>query len=673
MDAATAESKIEQLREAIRQHDYQYHVLDAPTVSDAEYDALVHELQTLEEEFPQFKREDSPTQRVGASPSEAFAPAPHRLPMLSLANAFEPAEIERFDERVRGWLDAPKVTYSVEPKFDGLSVELVYEAGSLILGATRGDSQVGENITANVRTIRSVPIKLFQPPGQSLPQRLEVRGEVYIDIEDFQALNRQRLTQQQPSFANPRNAAAGSLRQLDPNVTAARPLKFTAYDVTQPEALGVATQEALLDTLRAFGFPVSQLFARCVSLEDVFAFYRDLEARRNRLPYEIDGVVVKLNDFALRRQLGATSKSPRWAIAYKFAAHQTTTRIRDITVQVGRTGALTPVAELEPASLAGVTVKRATLHNQDEIEKKDIRINDVVWIQRAGDVIPEVVAVVKARRQGDEKPFVFPSHCPVCQSRVVREEGEVAWRCPNASCPAQVKERIRHFASRNAMDIEGLGKKWVERLVDEGLVASVADLYRLTADQLVPLERLAEKSVDNLLRAIESSKTRSLERLLFGLGIRHVGQNLAQLLARQFGSLEALSQAQEAALAEVDGVGPKVAQSVYQFFGDTHNQALLAALKAAGLNPTSTPPAPASRVLEGQRFVFTGTLRHTTRSQAQSMVKRLGGIPCSSVSKKTHFVVAGDSPGGKAAKARKLGVPVLSEEEFQEMIKAKGA
>jgi len=668
LDEKAAATEVARLRQEIRDYDYQYFVLDNPLISDVQYDRLKRQLEELEEKFPNLQSSDSPTQRVGGQPSEAFESAEHRAPMLSLSNAFDEEEVADFDDRLQRLLETEQVAYSIEPKFDGLSIELVYEQGSLTQGITRGDGQVGEDVTTNIRTIENVPLTLRVPDGKTAPERLEVRGEVYIDLKDFDQLNEKRAEAEEPTFANPRNAAAGSLRQLDPRITAERPLKFTGYDVPNPELLGAKSQTELMEVLREWGLPVNLSYQKCETLKDAFSFYNDLNDQRESLPYELDGVVIKVNQFLLRQQVGTTSRSPRWAIAYKFPAHQATTTVNDITVQVGRTGVLTPVAELEPVSLSGVTVKRATLHNQDEIDAKGVRIGDTVWVQRAGDVIPEVVQVIIEKRTGEEKPYQLPTHCPVCDSIAVREEGEVALRCPNASCPAQIKERIRHFASRDAMDIEGLGKKWVERLVDENLVQSVADLYQLNNDTLVELERMAEKSVDNLLAAIETTKSRSLDRLIFGLGIRHVGQNLAEILAKYFENLSKLSQTDVDTLAAIDGIGPKVAQSIVDFLQDEHNQALIKALQDAGLDPQNEVTFSADHPLEGKKFVFTGTLTQMGRSEAQKLVKSLGASVSSSVSKKTDYVVIGESPGSKVEKAEELGVTVLEESAFHEMI-----
>jgi len=672
-DSKTVKRNIERLRQEIRQHDHQYHVLGDPLISDAQYDQLVRRLRELEAQYPQFQSPDSPTQRVGGQPLAQFETAPHRTPMLSLANAFSEEEVRDFDERVRRVLDVETVTYCVEPKFDGLSLEIIYQDGRLIQGITRGDGSLGEDVTPNVRTIRNLPLVLLAPPARKSPTRLEIRGEVYMDSADFKALNERRLQEGEPTFANPRNAAAGSLRQLDSKITASRPLKFTAYDAADPSQLGAATQAQLLQALKDCGLPVDPNHRASHTVDEIFDFFRGLQAGRHAVAYEMDGVVVKVNEFALRRQLGTTSHAPRWALAYKFPAEQATTVVRDIVVQVGRTGVLTPVAVLDPVNLAGVTVGRATLHNQDEIDKKDVRIGDTVWVQRAGDVIPEVVQVVKAKRTCAQIPFRLPTHCPVCGSAVVREEGEVAVRCPNAACPAQLKERIRHFASKDAMDIEGLGRKWVDRLVEEGLLKSIPGLYHLKADPLIQLERMGETSVANLLAAIEASKGRSLDRLIHALGIRHVGQTLAQVLAQHFENLAALGLAGEQSLTAIPDIGPRVARSIMAFFAERHNQELLQQLKAAGVDPRSTPSAKTSQALAGKRFVFTGTLSRLSRGDAERLVKGFGGTVSSSVSKNTDYVVVGDHPGSKAAKADELGIPQLREAQFQGMMDDLGA
>lgn len=671
-DSKAIKRDIDLLRQEIRQHDHRYHVLADPLISDAQYDRLVRRLRELEEHYPQFQSPDSPTQRVGGPPLAEFKAAPHRIPMLSLANAFTQEEVHAFDERIRRLLDVERVAYCVEPKFDGLSLEIIYRNGRLVQGVTRGDGNLGEEVTPNVRTIRNLPLLLHARQGK-FPELLEIRGEVYMHTADFRALNERRLQEGEPTFANPRNAAAGSLRQLDSKVTASRPLRFTAYDAADPSLMGASTQAQLLQALKDCGLPVDPHHQLCHTVEQVSDFFRGLQAGRHALAYEMDGVVVKVNEFALRRQLGMTSHAPRWALAYKFPAQQATTVVRDIAVQVGRTGVLTPVAVLEPVNLAGVTVSRATLHNQDEIDKKDVRVGDTVWVQRAGDVIPEVVQVVMVKRTAAQKPYRLPTHCPVCGSAVVQEEGEAAVRCPNAACPAQLKERIRHFASKDAMDVEGLGRKWVDRLVDEGLLKSIPDLYRLKAEPLVQLERMGETSVGNLLSAIEAGKGRSLERLIYALGIRHVGQTLAQVLAQHFENLSALGLADEQSLTAIPDIGPRVARSITDFFSERHNQELLRQLKAAGVNPRSTPSAKVGSALVGKRFVFTGTLSQLSRSHAETLVKRLGGTISSSVSRSTDYVVVGDNPGSKAAKANELGVAQLSEAEFRRMVEDLGA
>ena len=659
-------TQLEQLREEIRRHDYHYYVLDAPLISDADYDRLLRRLQALEARYPQWASPDSPTQRVGAPPSAGFAQAAHGVPMLSLSNAFDEDEVRAFDARLRRLLERDAPVYAVEPKFDGLSLSLVYREGVFVRGATRGDGRLGEDVTANVRTVRNVPLKLRVLPGQTPPSRLEVRGELLMNVADFRALNREREREQLQPFANPRNAAAGSLRQLDPRASAGRPLAFTAYDVVEPQTFGLQTQTELLEALRAWGFPVSREGALCPTLEAVFSFYDALRDRRTRLRYEVDGVVIKLDELQLRQQLGSTSRSPRWAIAYKFPAHRATTRVQAINVQVGRTGVITPVAELEPLSVGGVIVRRATLHNQDEIDKKGVRVGDTVWVQRAGDVIPEVLGVERSRRTAASVPYTLPKRCPACNSPIVRLPGEAAHRCPNASCPAQVTQRIVHFASKKAMDIEGLGKRSVERLVSEDLLHSVADLYCLDTQRLLGLERQAEKSVENLLNAIEASKSRPLFRLIFALGIRHVGINLAEALSQHYDSLDALAQADEEALGAIEGIGPKVANSVVTFFEDPHNRALIAQLRRHGLVPQEH--APRSAPLSGKRFVFTGTLSRWSRAQAQEQVQRCGGSVSSSLSQKTDYLVVGANPGSKVGRARAWGVTVLDEAQLLSLL-----
>ncbi|HIE04307.1 MAG TPA: NAD-dependent DNA ligase LigA [Candidatus Latescibacteria bacterium] len=663
MTKEEARRRIEELRELIRYHNYRYYVLDSPEISDAEYDRLFRELQELEDEFPEFVTPDSPTQRVGAQPAEEFGTVPHTIPMLSLDNAMDEEEVREFDERVKRSLGTDEdVGYVAEPKLDGLGVELVYEKGRLVVGSTRGDGFVGEDVTRNLRTIRAVPLVLLGDP----PERLEVRGEVIMHIEDFRELNRRRAEEGKPLFANPRNAAAGSVRQLDPRITASRPLNIFFYGVGRVVGMEFSTHWEVLQALRSWGLRTNPLNRLCRNVDEVVDYYRELTEMREELPYEADGVVIKVNRLDLQRRLGEKSRSPRWAIAYKFPPRQATTVIKDILVQVGRTGVLTPVAIMEPVRVGGVEVKRATLHNQDEIDKKDIRIGDTVIVQRAGDVIPEVVAVVKEKRTGRERPFRMPERCPVCGARVVKLPGEAAHRCTNSTCPAQVKEMIRYFASKSAMDIEGLGVKLVAQLVDRGLVKDVGDLYFLTKEQLASLDRMAEKSAENLLEALERSKEREPARVLCALGIRHVGEHVARILMDHFGSIDKLAKASADELESVPGIGPEVAQSVVDFFSHEENRRVLEKLKRAGLKFEVDKEA--ARPLSGKKFVFTGTLSSMARSEAEELVRKLGGEASSSVSRRTDYVVVGENPGSKLDRARRLGVKTITEEEFLRMV-----
>ncbi len=658
------EERIRQLRDQIHYHNHRYYVLDDPEISDAEYDRLMRELLELEQQFPDLITEDSPTQRVGGAPLEAFAPAPHTLAMLSLDNALVEEEFLAFDQRTRRTLGREEpLDYVCEPKLDGLAVELVYIDGIFTLGSTRGDGYTGEEITRNLKTIKSIPLKLQNPP----PGRLEVRGEVILGVREFEQLNQERQAWGEPLFANPRNAAAGSLRQLDVQVTAARPLSIFCYAVGQADALPFTTHLEMLEKFRAMGLRVNPLIEAVHGAEAVIAYHRAMAERRARLPYEIDGIVVKVNPVAQQELLGAKSKSPRWAIAFKFPARQEVTQILDIQVQVGRTGALTPVAIMQPVQVGGVTVSRATLHNQDEIDRKEIRIGDWVVVQRAGDVIPEIVKVLDSRRTGAERPFTLPEHCPACGSQTVRPEGEAVQRCINLTCPAQIKERIYHFASKRAMDIDGLGEKLVDQLVESGLVRDVADLYALSPDQLAGLERMADKSAGNLAAAIAASRTRPLDRLLFALGIRHVGEHVARVLVEALLSIEALMSATPESLMQIHEVGPQVAESVSRFFATPENRMEIERLRQAGVEMRPLAAVKSSR-LAGKTVVLTGALAAFTREEAEQAVIAQGGRPASSVSKKTAFVVAGEAPGSKLDKARELGIPVLSEDEFKEMI-----
>lgn len=662
------EQRIKKLREDIHYHNYCYYVLDSPVISDAEYDRLMRELIELEDKYPHLITPDSPTQRVGAAPLEKFGTVRHALPMLSLENAFDEAEAREFEQRIKRFLRMDGlIDYVAEPKMDGLAIEIVYEDGLLSTASTRGDGVTGEDVTQNVRTIKSIPLRLQR--GESIPRRLDARGEVFLSLKAFKEINQQRIRDGEPPFANPRNAAAGSLRQLDPRVTARRPLDFFAYGVGVVEGRSFTSQWEILTVLPRLGIKVNPLIRRCKGIEGCIDYFQELEGRRRNLAYEIDGMVIKVDSFSLQDRLGVKTRSPRWAVAYKFPANQASTRILDIQVQVGRTGTLTPVAIMEPVNIGGAEVSRATLHNQDEIARKDIRIGDTVLIQRAGEVIPEVVKSIPEKRTGKEKKFVMPEICPVCGARVVQLPYEVAVRCPNTSCPAQVKESIAHFASKSGMDIEGLGEKIVAQLVDSGVIKDAADLYYLTREQILALERFAARSTENILVAIDKSKQTSLLRFLYALGIRYVGEKTAQILAEKFGSLAALATAAMEQLMEIDEIGPQVAASVTTFFAEKKNQDVIHRLLAAGVSPA--PPVPIGpRPLAGQSFVFTGGLESFSRDEAKNKVKELGGIVSSSASRKTNYVVAGKDPGSKLARARELGVTILTEEEFKRLIGA---
>jgi DNA ligase (NAD+) len=660
--------EIERLRREIEYHNYRYYVLDSPVISDAEYDRLFRRLQELEREHPEFFDPNSPTQRVGAPPAEKFEPVRHTVPMLSLSNAMSEAEFREFDERVRRTLGlSGPVDYVAEPKLDGLGVELVYERGELVVASTRGDGYVGENVTANVRTIRSVPLRLRTDSGAPpIPPRLEVRGEVIMPKSAFQKLNAERAKAGEPLFANPRNAAAGSLRQLDSRVTASRPLDMFCYAPGDPTGLPFTTHWDFLQGLKAWGFKTNPLNRRCRGADEVIAYHAEMEERRSRLDYDVDGVVAKVNRFDQQRQLGEVSRSPRWAIAFKFKAQQAVTRVLDIIPSVGRTGIITPVAQLEPVTVGGVTVSSASLHNMDEIERKDVRIGDWVIVERAGDVIPYISGVLVEKRTGKERRFRMPSRCPACGSPVVREEGEAFYRCVGLSCPAKLRESIRHFASKRAMNIDGLGEKLVSQLVEKGLVRNVADLYELTEEELASLERMGKKSAQNLLREIEQSKHTTLARLLHGLGIPHVGEHMAQVLAEHFGSLEKIENASEEELLAVPEVGPETAKEIHAFFRLKDNREVIRRLLAAGVRP-----APPRRVgkgpLSGKTFVITGTLSRP-REEFVERIQAAGGRVASSVSRNTDFVVVGTDPGSKLDRARELGIPVIDEAELEKML-----
>lgn len=663
------QARAQELRDQLHYHNYRYYVLDDPVISDQEFDRLLQELSKLEAAYPGLVTPDSPTQRVGAAPLDKFATAPHRVPMLSLENAFSDGEAREFEDRLKRFLRIMEETfdYVVEPKMDGVAVELVYEQGRLRVGSTRGDGYRGENVTQNLKTIHTIPLALLSRDLPA-PDLLEVRGEVYIDLVDFKKFNEERLARGEPPFANPRNAAAGSLRQLDPAITAARPLKIFCYGIGLVEGRSFQTHWDVLQALKTWGLRVNPRIDRRRGIEEAIAYHRYMEHQRHDLAYEIDGVVIKVNDLALQERLGAKARSPRWALAYKFAATQATTRVKDIMVNVGRTGAVTPMAVMEPVEVGGVTVSRATLHNEDEVARKDVRVGDTVLIQRAGDVIPEVVKVILEDRPAEAQPFRMPRFCPVCGAPLVRPPGEAVTRCPNPDCRGSLRRAILHFAGKTAMDIDGLGEKIIDQLMDQGLVEGIADLYRLTEADLTPLERFAEKSAKNLVDSLEKSKEVSLGRFIYALGIRYVGEATAQLLAQHFQSLEKLQAASEEDLLQVEGVGPQVAKSIREYFQNNRNLAMLNDLKALGVEPLPPEPPPKT-ALAGKTFVFTGGLSRFSREEAKAQVTARGGKVISSVSAKTDYVVVGADPGSKYAKARDLGVTILHEDEFEELLK----
>ena len=663
-------TEIEELREKIRYHNHRYYSLDDPEISDAEYDRLFKRLLDLEQQHPELTTPESPTQKVGARPQETFSEVKHRLPMLSLENSFSDQDIKDFDARVKRFLgnDSP-VEYTVEPKIDGLAVELVYENGALTVASTRGDGFTGENVTRNIKTILTVPLTLTHkknalPP----PDLLEVRGEVYMDLEAFEKLNRERIERDLPPFANPRNAAAGSLRQLDPKITARRPLNMFCYGIGMISELSCDTHHELMTLLQQWGLRVNRPHIRiCDTLTELIDYCRHLEEIRAQFFYEIDGAVIKVNRLDLQARLGQKSRSPRWSMAFKFKPTQESTTITRIDVQVGRTGALTPVAHLKPVELSRVLVRRATLHNQEEIDKKDIREGDLVILQRAGDVIPEIVKAIKSKRTGKEKRFVMPPQCPVCGAGVEKKQGEVVVRCPNPNCPAQVKESFKHFVSKGAMNIDGLGDKIIAQLIEKRLIKEEADLYGLSFDDLITLDKIKERSATNLLRAIENSKKTTLARFIYALGIRHVGEYVAAILADHFGDIERLGKASEEELTAIDGIGPQIAESINAYFEDHHNRDHINRLMQTGIEleaPSLPPASPAA----GKTFVMTGTLSSMKRSEAKEVITRNGGKVASSVSGNTDYLIAGESPGSKLRKARDLGIAILREDEFLRLL-----
>lgn len=669
MNKEEAKKRIEKLRKEINYHNYRYYVLNDPIITDGEYDKLFQELVRLEEEYPEFKTPTSPTQRVGHEPVSGFPEVIHKTPMLSLSNAFTREDLVNFHKRIQKLIPDEKIEYVVELKIDGVGIALSYENGVLIRGATRGDGYRGEDVTHNIKTIKSIPLVLIDPEYPNI----EVYGEIYMPIDVFKRLNKEREEKGEPLFANPRNAAAGSLRQLDPKITAKRGLNNFMYRATFPdmEAPPFDTHMEVLSYLKKVGFRVNPYIKLFQTIEEVIDYCYEWQERKEELDYEVDGMVVKVNSLRQREILGFTARSPRWAIAFKFPTTQATTKVIDIIVQVGRTGALTPVALLEPVEIDGSVVKRATLHNEDEIKRKDVRIGDVVLVEKKGAVIPEIVKVIKELRTGKEKEFKMPDRCPVCGSRVVRPPGEVVSRCIGGmSCPAQLKGSLRHFASRDAMDIEGLGEKLIDKLVELRFVKDVADLYYLERDKLIGLERMGEKSVDNLLREIEESKKNDLYRLIYALGIRFVGLKTAQIIASSFSSLDEIISAPLESFLSIGEIGPKTAESIYTFLREENNLKVIEKLKKAGVNTKKieTEKEVIDNPLKGATLVFTGALSSYTRSEAAKIVESLGGKVVSSVSKKTTFVVVGEDPGSKYEKAKKIGVKILSEKEFIDIV-----
>jgi DNA ligase (NAD+) len=663
-----ARNQIETLRGEIERHNRAYYVLDAPTILDAEYDALFRELQALEARYPELITSDSPTQRIGAGPLKEFAQVQHRTPMLSLNNAFSREEVIAFDRRIREALGVEQVDYAIEPKFDGVAITLVYDEGVFVQGATRGDGYTGEDVTANLRTISAIPLRLGRGAGKvSVPKLLEVRGEVLMLRKDFLALNRVRREKGEREFVNPRNAAAGSLRQLDSRITATRKLTFMGYGIGSMDGADLPPkQSGILDLIAALGVPVTRDRAVVQGVEGLLDYFADIGKRREQLPFDIDGVVYKVNSLREQQELGYVARAPRFALAHKYPAEEAITEVLGINVQVGRTGTLTPVARLAPVFVGGVTVTNATLHNADEVRRKDVRVGDAVVVRRAGDVIPEVVRVLVEQRPQSAREFVMPGECPACGSAVVRLAGEAAARCSGGLvCPAQRKQAILHFGSRRAMDIDGLGEKLVDQLVDRGLVKTPADLYRLTLDRVQELERMAEKSAANLLSAIEASKRTTLARFVYALGIRNVGESTAQDLARHLRSIERIANAELEELQEVPEIGPVVGQSVYQFFREQANREVIEELQKLGVRwDEKVETRVAKLALAGKTFVLTGTLSAMTRDEAKEKIEAAGGRVAGSVSSKTDFVVAGADPGSKHAKALRLNVPILDEAAF---------
>ena len=670
--STSVERRAAELHEKINHHNYRYYVLDAPEVSDAEYDGLMNELRRLEAEHPHLVTPGSPTQRVGAAPAEGFSQVQHARPMLSLANAFNEEELRAWHRRVKGLLDGADFDLVCELKIDGLAVSLRYENGQFAQGATRGNGYTGEDVTQNLRTIRGIPLKLMGNP----PPELEVRGEVYLPLEDFRRLNEERAERGEQLYANPRNTGAGSVRQLDPKVTASRNLKIWVYSLGNNEASGIpANHFDSLEWLRDAGFPINPNNRRFQHLDEVCDYYRHWLENRHDLPYEADGVVIKVDPFSYQNTLGFVGREPRWAIAYKFPAEQAVTRLIDIGINVGRTGSLNPYAILEPVVVSGATVKQASLHNEEDINRKDIRIGDWVTVERAGDVIPQVVGPITERRTGDEAPFQMPSHCPVCDTPVVKPESEAMHRCPNSACPVQFFELLKHFVSKGAMDIDGLGEQWCAILIEKGLVSDVSGLYHMDREELLKLERMGERLATKIMSNIEASKERSLVRVLFALGILHVGPEIAELLCQRFPSLDALAGATEEELTDIPGIGPKIAESVVAYFAVPDNLEVIDKLRKAGVDPYHEIQEMdnSSLPLSGQSFVVTGILAAFPRREAEARIKALGGSVGSSVTRKTNYLVTGESPGSKLATAERLGTVVLDEAGFLDMLERAGA
>jgi len=663
MDKQKAKDRVEDLRDLLERANRAYYDEAKPFISDREFDEALRELRDLENEYA-LHSDDSPTHRVGESPTSRFPTVEHPVPLLSLDNTYNPDELRDFDRRVRDNLGDNEFTYATELKFDGASVRLRYENRKLVVGATRGDGERGDDITQNIKTIRDVPLQL----SDEAPSLLEIRGEAYMEKEAFIRLNEYREENELQPFANPRNSTAGSLKMQDPREIARRPIRLFAFDLILDDQNEQRTQASKMDLLKLYGFPVCEHFEICDSIDDVLSVVEKWDDLRHTLPYETDGIVVKVNEERYREQLGTTSKAPRWAISYKFEAAQATTVIESVTLQVGRLGSITPVAELKPVELAGTTVKRASLHNEDEIHRKDIRPGDTVIVEKAGEIIPQVISVVNPDREDRPEPFSMPESCPACGEKLVKFEGEVKWRCINPECPPQVRERITHFASRDALDIEGLGEAVVNQLIDEGLISNYADLYTLKKEQLLPLERMAEKSAQNLIEAIDESRKQPFSRVLYALGIRFVGKTVAKDLASNFNSLQELRSAGEEQLTAIDSIGPKIAGSLHTFFNNPKNVALIDALQSAGLTFEAEEQVQESALLEGKVFVLTGSLPTLTRKEASEWIEKHGGTTTSSVSKNTDFLLAGESAGSKLTKAQKLEIPVLSEEEFNQMI-----